>query len=86
MDYSEALPGETEPLPGEFDDVDGGDELASAAQTIVDSLSQMIAVQTQTLQVLAVLVQQVSAGATLRRRVVRDDAGRVVGSEPVIEG
>lgn len=86
MNFNEPLPGEMEPLPGEFDDVEGGDDLSSAAQSIVDGIAAMIGLQQQTLQMLGVLAQQIGAGATLKRRVVRDAAGRVVGSEPVIEG
>lgn len=87
MNFNEPIQGEADPLPGEFDDVDdGGDDLTGAAQAIVDGIAQMIGLQQQTLQMLGVLAQQIGAGATLKRRVVRDEAGRVVGSEPVIEG
>ncbi len=87
MNFNEPIQGEADPLPGEFDDVDdGGDDLTGAAQAIVDGIASMIATQQQMLQMLAVVAQQVGAGATLKRRIVRDESGRVVGSEPVIEG
>ncbi len=86
MNFKEPIQGEADPLPGEFDDVEGGDDLTGAAQAIVDGIAAMIATQQQMLQMLAVVAQQVGAGATLKRRIVRDESGRVVGSEPVIEG
>lgn len=65
------------PIPGELDD---GDELSSAAQSIMDGISALIQLQQQQLQMMAVLAQQMQAvGAA--RRVVRDETGRVIGSE-----
>lgn len=63
----------------EFDDVDLG-------QVMVQALQQLAQMQQQQMQMMAALMQQIEAAAMVRRRVVRDEAGRVVGSEPVIEG
>lgn len=63
----------------EFDEVDLG-------QVIVQALQQSAQMQQQMMQMMAMLAQQIEAAAMVRRRVVRDEAGRVVGSEPVIEG
>lgn len=63
----------------EFDDVDLG-------QVMVQALQQLAQMQQQQMQMMAMLAQQIEAAAMVRRRVVRDETGRVVGSEPVIEG
>ncbi len=63
----------------EFDDVDLG-------QVMVQALQQLAQMQQQQMQMMAMLAQQIEAAAMVRRRVVRDEAGRVVGSEPVMEG
>ena len=52
------------------------------AGALVEGMQQMVALQQQQIQVMALLAQQLQAlGAP--KRVVRDESGRIVGVEPV---
>jgi hypothetical protein len=68
----------TNPIAGEMDDV----EEVVAAQAIMDGIGDLIALQQQQLQLLAVLAQQL----TRPKRIVRDSSGRALGVETVNEG
>lgn len=68
----------TNPIAGEFDDA----EEVVAAQAIMDGIGDLIALQQQQLQLLAVLAQQL----TRPKRIVRDSSGRALGVETVNEG
>jgi len=68
----------TNPIAGEFDDV----EEVVAAQAIMDGINDLIALQQQQLQLMAVLAQQL----TRPKRIVRDSSGRALGVETVNEG
>ena len=68
----------TNPIAGELDDV----EEVVAAQAIMDGIGDLIALQQQQLQLLAVLAQQL----TRPKRIVRDSSGRALGVETVNEG
>ena len=65
----------SQPMPGE----QGEDEFDDAAQTIVDGIAQLIQLQQQQLQLLAMLAQHMA----LPKRIVRDANGRAMGVEPV---
>ena len=67
----------TNPIAGEFDDV----EEVVAAQAIMDGINDLIALQQQQLQLLAMLAQQM----TRPKRIVRDSSGRALGVE-IVEG
>lgn len=67
----------TNPISGEFDDL----EEVVAAQAIMDGISDLIALQQQQLQLMAVLAQRL----TLPKRIVRDASGRALGVETVTE-
>lgn len=64
-------PDYTQPIAGEDDD----SEFVDAAQAIVDGIGQLIALQQQTLQMMAVLAQQMN----VPKKIVRDAQGRAVG-------
>ena len=68
----------TNPIAGEMDDV----EEVVAAQAIMDGINDLIALQQQQLQLMAVLAQQL----TRPKRIVRDSSGRALGVETVNEG
>lgn len=72
----------TKPIAGEFDDVeeefDDVEEVV-AAQAIMDGINDLIALQQQQLQLLAMLAQQM----TMPKRIVRDSSGRALGVETV---
>ena len=68
----------TNPIAGEMDDV----EEVVAAQAIMDGIGDLIALQQQQLQLLAVLAQQL----TRPKRIVRESSGRALGVETVNEG
>lgn len=63
------------PIPGEMDE----DEYIDAAQAIMDGINDLIALQQQQLQLLAMLAQQM----TRPKRIVRDSSGRALGVETV---
>lgn len=65
----------TNPIAGEMDDV----EEVVAAQAIMDGINDLIALQQQQLQLLAMLAQQM----TRPKRIVRDSSGRALGVETV---
>jgi len=65
----------TKPIAGEFDDA----EEVAAAQAIMDGIGDLIALQQQQLQLLAMLAQQM----TRPKRIVRDSSGRALGVETV---
>jgi len=65
----------TKPIAGEMDDV----EEVVAAQAIMDGINDLIALQQQQLQLLAMLAQQM----TRPKRIVRDSSGRALGVETV---
>jgi len=65
----------TNPIAGEMDDV----EEVVAAQAIMDGINDLIALQQQQLQLLAMLAQQMSSP----KRIVRDSSGRALGVETV---
>lgn len=65
----------TKPIAGEFDDA----EEVVAAQAIMDGINDLIALQQQQLQLLAMLAQQM----TRPKRIVRDSSGRALGVETV---
>lgn len=67
----------TNPIAGEMDDV----EEVVAAQAIMDGINDLIALQQQQLQLLAMLAQQM----TRPKRIVRDASGRALGVETVNE-
>lgn len=78
------------PIVGELDyanelsdagfDADPDEQLEGVAEAIIGRLDALVAMQQQQAQVLAVLAQQMQMiGAA--RRVVRDETGRVIGSE-----
>lgn len=70
MDFSD-------PIAGELGE---DDELVGAADAILERLDAMLAMQREHMQALGLLAQQMQMiGAA--RRVVRDDTGRVIGSE-----
>ena len=65
----------TNPIAGEMDDV----EEVVAAQAIMDGINDLIALQQQQLQLLAMLAQQM----TRPKRIVRDSSGRALGVETI---
>jgi len=65
----------TNPIAGEMDDV----EEVVAAQAIMDGINDLISLQQQQLQLLAMLAQQMSSP----KRIVRDSSGRALGVETV---
>lgn len=65
----------TNPIAGEMDDV----EEVVAAQAIMDGINDLISLQQQQLQLLAMLAQQM----TRPKRIVRDSSGRALGVETV---
>ena len=69
-------------FPEEFSDnyPTQGDDLVDAAQAITDGIARIEAAQQQTNQLLVMLIQQLQSAG--RRKIVRDEQGRVVGSEP----
>lgn len=76
----------SEPIAGEmaFGEVDAAEEqLVGAAEAIIERLDALIAQQQMQQQMLAMLAQQLQAGFTAKRVVLRDESGRVIGSEPV---
>jgi hypothetical protein len=63
-----------------FDGDDGEDFVEyDVASELVQALQQMIQLQTQTVQMLGVIAQQLSAN----KRIVRDEQQRVIGIEAV---
>lgn len=82
MDFSEPIAGE---MGFSADPVE--EQLTDAAQAIVDGIAQIAQLQQQALMLQAQQLQMMSALAQsigAKRRVVRDETGRVIGSE--IEG
>lgn len=73
---------EVEPLDAEFDELDGG--LVNVAEQLLQSLDALIQLQQQQLAMIGMLSQQMQMFMTAPRRVIRDDAGRVIGA--TIEG
>lgn len=70
----------TKPIAGESgEDESGEDEFQDAAQAIVDGITELIGLQQQQLQLLAMLAQQM----TRPKRIVRDSSGRALGVETV---
>ena len=67
----------TKPIAGEMGDDDS--EFVDAAQAIMDGITELIALQQQQLQLLAMLAQQM----TRPKRIVRDSSGRALGVETV---
>ena len=65
----------TNPIAGEMDDV----EEVVAAQAIMDGINDLISLQQQQLQLLAMLAQHMA----LPKRIVRDQNGRAMGVETV---
>ena len=81
MDINAPVAGEmdfAEPIAGELD----GEDVIDAAQAIMDTLTTIVSLQQQQLQLLAVLAQQL----TRPKRIVRDSSGRALGVETVNEG
>lgn len=66
----------TKPIAGEMDD---DSEFVDAAQAIMDGITELIALQQQQLQLLAMLAQHMA----LPKRIVRDQNGRAMGVETV---
>ena len=78
MDINAPVAGEmdfAEPIAGELD----GEDVIDAAQAIMDTLTTIVSLQQQQLQLLAVLAQQL----TRPKRIVRDANGRALGVETV---
>lgn len=73
---------ELEPLDAEFAELDDG--LVNVAQTLIDSMDQLIELQRQQIQMMAALSQQIQVAMLAPKRVVRDAQGKVIGSEPVL--
>ena len=65
----------TKPIAGES----GEDDFQDAAQAIMDGITELIALQQQHLQLLAMLAQHMA----LPKRIVRDQNGRAMGVETV---
>ena len=65
----------TKPIAGES----GEDEFQDAAQAIMDGITELIGLQQQQLQLLAMLAQQLGSP----KRIVRDANGRALGVETV---
>lgn len=63
------------PVAGEMD----GEDVIDAAQAIMDTLTTIVSLQQQQLQLLAMLAQQM----TRPKRIVRDSSGRALGVETV---
>jgi hypothetical protein len=66
-------------LDAELADLDSNVE--SVAQALLAGMDQMIAQQQQQIQMLAALSQQIQMAMLAPRRIVRDEKGRVVGSQ-----
>lgn len=65
----------------DMEEPDDGEDFVEydVAQELVQALGQMIQLQTQTVQMLGVIAQQLSAN----KRIVRDEQQRVIGIEAV---
>jgi hypothetical protein len=63
------------------EELDVDTQIETVAQAMLASMDQMIAQQQQQLQMLAALSQQIQMAMTAPRRIVRDDKGRVIGSQ-----
>jgi hypothetical protein len=66
-------------LGAEMAELDGGVE--TIGQALLANMEQLIAQQQQQIQMLAALSQQIQMAMLAPRRIVRDDKGRVVGSQ-----
>lgn len=73
---------ESEPLDAEFAELDDG--LVNVAEQLIANMDQLIALQQQQIQMMGLLSQQIQAAMLAPKRVVRDENGRVIGSEPVL--
>lgn len=69
----------TKPIAGESGEDEFQDEFQDAAQAIMDGITELIGLQQQQLQLLAMLAQQM----TRPKRIVRDSSGRALGVETV---
>jgi hypothetical protein len=76
------LGGEPLDLGAEMAELDGGVE--TIGQALLANMEQLIAQQQQQLEMLAALAQQIQQAMLAPRRIVRDDKGRVIGSEVAI--